>query len=125
MIVDPSDIVGRNRRQENSNAMLSEGEEVNMGMVGIDSIHVEPEWCSGGVSQLQKAKKQKNRASSRQTRTHDGSGTPKKYVCVCTRCMVTNSFICIVHPILEVYLWYTYTYTTCCIRTAQTPSSFS
>ena len=44
MIVDPSDIVGRNRRQENSNAMLSEGEEVNMGMVGIDSIHVE-EFC--------------------------------------------------------------------------------
>ena len=58
-----------------------------------------------------KQKKQKNRASSRQTRTHDGSGTPKKYVCVCTRCMVTNSFICIVHPILEVYLWYTYIHT--------------
>ena len=124
MIVDPSDIVGRNRRQENSNAMLSEGEEVNMGMVGIDSIHVEPEWCFWcGFSTAVKWKKSR---SSRQTRTHDGSGTPKKYVCVCTRCMVTNSFICIVHPILEVYLWYTwYTYTTCCIRTAQTPSSFS
>jgi hypothetical protein len=40
MIVDPSDIVGRNRRQENSNAMVSEC-EVNMGMVRIDSIHVE------------------------------------------------------------------------------------
>ena len=59
MIVDPSDIVGRNRRQENSNAMVSEC-EVNMGMVGIDSIHVEPEWCSGGVSQLT-AKSKKNK----------------------------------------------------------------
>jgi hypothetical protein len=69
MIVDPSDIVGRHRRQENSNAMLSEGEEVNMGMVGIDSIHVEPEWCSGGVSQLQKAKKTK-KSSKFKTNTH-------------------------------------------------------
>ena len=61
MIVDPSDIVGRNRRQENSNAMLSEGEEVNMGMVGIDSIHVEPEWCfwcgfSTAVEKIEKFK---------------------------------------------------------------------
>lgn len=51
MIVDPSDIVGRNRRQENSNAMVSEC-EVNMGMVGIDSIHVERNGVFGGVSQL-------------------------------------------------------------------------
>ena len=106
MIVDPSDIVGRNRRQENSNAMLSEGEEVNMGMVVVSiPIHVEPVFLN-----CKKQKKQKNRASSRQTRTHDGSGTVhlQNLCCVCTRCMVTNSFICIVHPILEVYLWYTY-----------------
>ena len=70
MIVDPSDIVGRNRRQENSNAMLSEGEEVNMGMVVVSiPIHVEPEWCSGGVSQLQKAKKTK-KSSKFKTNTH-------------------------------------------------------
>jgi len=122
MIVDPSDIVGRNRRQENSNAMVSEC-EVNMGMVGIDSIHVEPEWCfwwcfSTAVEKIEKF--------TRQTRTQTVLvPVHLKNVCVCTRCMVTNSFICIVHPILEVYLWYTYTYTTCCIRTAQTPSSFS
>jgi len=59
MIVDPSDIVGRNRRQENSNAMLSEGEEVNMGMVGIDSIHVEPEWCFWWCFSTAKSKKNK------------------------------------------------------------------
>ena len=59
MIVDPSDIVGRNRRQENSNAMLSEG-EVNMGMVGIDSIHVEPaEWCFWWCFSTAKSKKNK------------------------------------------------------------------
>ena len=92
MIVDPSDIVGRNRRQENSNAMVSEC-EVNMGMVGIDSIHVEPEWffwC--GFSTAVKWKKSR---SSRQTRTHDGSGTCTvlpvhvhlKNVCVCTHAL--------------------------------------
>ena len=89
-----------------------------MGMVGIDSIHVEPEWFLVVFLNCKKQKKQKNRASSRQTRTHDGSGTVhlQNLCCVCTRCMVTNSFICIVHPILEVYLWYTwYTYTTCTV----------
>ena len=69
MIVDPSDIVGRNRRQENSNAMLSEGEEVNMGMVGIDSIHVEPEWCfwwcSSTAKILQKIKQVKTNTHPR------------------------------------------------------------
>ena len=60
MIVDPSDIVGRNRRQENSNAMLSEG-EVNMGMVGIDSIHVEPEWFLVVFLCFSTAKSKKNK----------------------------------------------------------------
>jgi hypothetical protein len=64
MIVDPSDIVGRNRRQENSNAMVSEC-EVNMGMVRIDSIHVETGRVFGvGFSTAVKWKKSR---SSRQT----------------------------------------------------------
>ena len=81
MIVDPSDIVGRNRRQENSNAMVSEGEEVNMGMVGIDSIHVEPEWCfwCGFSTALWKKSR-----SSRQTRTQTVLvPVHLKNVCVC------------------------------------------
>ena len=69
MIVDPSDIVGRNRRQENSNAMVSEC-EVNMGMVGIDSIHVERNGVFGGVPKLHFKAKKTKKSSKFKTNTH-------------------------------------------------------